>query len=142
MIVDANLLVYAHVASYRQHGVAHDWLEDQLVTAPRVGLPWSSLLAFVRLVSNPRVFTEPESISDAWSQVDMWLDADAAWTPVPTPRHSEFLRTCLASPGLQANDVPDAHLAALAMEHGVALATSDSGFARFDRLRWFDPLAG
>ena len=140
ILLDTNLLVYAHVASYRQHDAARDWLEDQLRNAPRVGLPWSSLLAFVRLVSNPRVFTEPEPIADALSQVDAWLDAEATWTPVPTPRHRDFLRTCMASPGLRANDVPDAHLAALAMEHGVSLATSDGGFARFEKLSWFDPL--
>ncbi len=140
MIVDANLLVFAHVTSNRQHDAARDWLEDQLVTAARVGLPWASLLAFVRLVSNPHVVSEPESISDAWSQVDLWLDVDATWTPVPTPPAPQVpAHACLASSGLQANDVPDAHLAALALEQGAALATSDSGFARFDRLRWFRP---
>lgn len=140
IVVDANLLVYAHVTSYRQHEAAREWLEEQLASAPRVGFPWSSLLAFVRLVSNPRVFTEPEPVPDAWSQVEAWLDAEAAWIPVPTPRHREILRTCLDGPGLRANDVPDAHLAALAIEHGLSLATSDGGFARFDTLTWFDPL--
>ena len=140
ILVDANLLVYAHVTSYQQHATARDWLEEQLVEAPRVGLPWSSLLAFVRLVSNPRVFSEPESITDAWRQVEGWLEAEAVWIPVPTPRHREALRFCMASSGLRANDVPDAHLAALAIEHGLSLATSDGGFARFENLIWFDPL--
>ena len=138
--VDANVLVYAHVASAERHDTARGWLEDQLATAPRVGFPWSSLLAFVRLVSNPRVFTEPEAIADAWNQVQAWLDAEASWVPVPTTRHREALGDCLTSPGLRANDVPDAHLAALAMEHGLSLATSDSGFARFAGLSWFNPL--
>jgi toxin-antitoxin system PIN domain toxin len=131
--IDANLLVYAHVTSYAQHEAARAWLEEQLVAAPRVGLPWASLLAFVRLVTNPRLFTEPESITDAWGQV-------AAWLPTPTTRHCEALGACLARPGLRANDVPDAHLAALAVEHGLRLATSDSGFARFPGLDWFNPL--
>lgn len=138
--IDANLLVYAHVKSYAQHEAARAWLEDQLVRAPRVGLPWASLLAFVRLVTNPRLFTEPESITDAWSQVRAWLDADPVWAPVPTVRHQQALGACLAHPGLRANDVPDAHLAALAIEHGLRLATSDSGFARFAGLEWFNPL--
>lgn len=138
--VDANLLVYAHVTSYRRHEAARDWLEEQFANAPRVGLPWNSLLAFVRLVSNPRVFTEPESIHDAWEQVESWLAAEAAWIPVPTSRHRQTLRACMATSGLRANDVPDAHLAALSLEHGLSLATSDSGFARFEGLRWFDPL--
>ncbi len=140
ILLDANLLVYAHVASYPQHTAARDWLDDQLATAPRVGFAWPSLLAFVRLVTNPRVFSRPESIPSAWNQVEAWLDADVAWTPVPTARHQDLLATCLASPGLAANDVPDAHLAALCMEHGLRLATSDAGFARFTGLSWFNPL--
>lgn len=142
ILVDANLLVYAHVTSYPQHDAARDWLEARLAGAPRVGLPWASLLAFVRLVSNPRVFTEPEPVTDAWSQVEAWLDAEASWVPVPTRRHRETLRACMTSPGLRANDVPDAHLAALAIEHGLALASTDAGFARFERLNWVDPLRG
>ncbi|MCA1671715.1 MAG: PIN domain-containing protein [Actinobacteria bacterium] len=140
IVVDANLLVYAHVTSYAQHDAARAWLEEQLVRSPRVGLPWASLLAFVRLVANPRLFTEPESIHDAWDQVTAWLKAGPVWTPVPTARHQEVLGGCLAQPGLRANDVPDAHLAALAVEHGLRLATSDSGFARFAGLKWFNPL--
>lgn len=138
--VDANLLVYAHVDSFRQHEAARQWLEEQFATAPRVGLAWSSLLAFVRLVTNPRLFTEPEPVADAWDQVEAWLDAEATWTPGPTPRHREVLGACLATPGLRANDVPDAQLAALSIEHGLSLATCDSGFARFEKLEWFDPL--
>lgn len=140
ILVDANLLLYAHVTSYRQHDAARAWLEDQLATAPRVGLPWASVLAFVRLVTNPRMFTEPEPLADAWGQVEAWLDAEATWTPTPTAGHRKMLRGCLSTAGLRANDVPDAHLAALAMEHGLSLATSDSGFARFSALDWFDPL--
>jgi len=137
--IDANLLVYAHVDSYRQHDAARGWLEDQLAGTPRVGLPWSSLLAFVRLVTNLRLFSQPEPVADAWDQVEAWLDADSSWMPAPTSRHREVLRTCLRTSGMQA-DVPDAHLAALAIEHGLSLASSDSGFARFEGLEWFDPL--
>lgn len=139
--VDANLLLYAHVTSYPRHEAARTWLEDRLAGTARVGLPWPSLLAFVRLVTNPRLFTRPESVADAWSQVEAWLSAEPAWVPVPTARHADVLGSCLASPGLRANDVPDAHLAALALEHGLRLATSDAGFARFARLDWFDPVA-
>ena len=140
IVVDANLLVYAHVASFPQHEAARAWLEDQLATMPRVALPWSSLLAFVRLVSNPRIFTEPEAIPQAWAQVEAWLDADPVWIPVPLDGHRSVLNECLHVSALHANDVPDAHLAALAIEHGLRLATTDSGFARFLRLDWFNPL--
>lgn len=138
--VDANLLVYAHVTSFEQHDGARTWLEEQLATLPRVGLAWASLLAFMRLVTNPRLFSEPESMADAWEQVEAWLDADSVWTPTPTPRHREILSAFFEGLGLRANDVPDAHLAALAVEHGIKLATTDSGFARFQRLEWFNPL--
>jgi toxin-antitoxin system PIN domain toxin len=103
-------------------------------------MPWASLLAFVRLVTNPRVFTEPESIADAWCQVETWLDAEAVWIPEPTPKHRDALGSCLRTTGLRANDVPDAHLATLVIEHGLTLVTTDSGFARFERLTWSDPL--
>jgi uncharacterized protein len=138
--VDANLLVYAHVSSYDQHEPAREWLDGQLASGPRIGLPWPSLLAFVRLETNPRLFTEPESIGDAWAQVEAWLEAGPSWVPVPTPRHQGVLGGCLASATLRANDVPDAHLAAVAIEHGLKLATTDSGFARFEQLEWFNPL--
>lgn len=141
ILVDANLLVYAHVTAYDQHEAARGWLEERLAHALRVGLPWPSLLAFVRLVTNPRLFSEPESVADAWEQVTAWLDAGPSWVPVPTEQHHSVLADCLLNATLHANDVPDAHLAALSIEHGLKLATTDRGFARFDRLEWFDPLS-
>lgn len=140
ILVDANVLVYAHVEDFPQHGRARAWLEGELAGTRRVGLAWSSLIAFVRLVSNPRVFPQPESIPQAWEQVARWLDAPPAWTPMPTDRHRDVLGECLSVPGLAAKDVPDAHLAALAREHGLQLATCDAGFARFPGLTWFDPI--
>ncbi|MGL4744751.1 MAG: TA system VapC family ribonuclease toxin [Dermatophilaceae bacterium] len=140
IVVDANLLVYAYVTDFDQHSQARDWLEQELSSGPRVALPWPNLLAFVRLVSNPRLFSEPVSIATAWTQVDEWLDAEPVWVPAPGTRHPELLGRCLRTRGLRPNDVPDAHLAALCLEHGLSIATSDTGFARFDGLRWFDPL--
>ncbi len=142
IVVDANLLIYAYTSSFPQHDAAGRWLEEQLVSASRIALPWPSLLAFVRVVTNPRVLPEPDSVSRAWAQVEHWLNAEAVWTPGPTARHREHLDRCLRVPGLRANDVPDAHLAALAVEHGLRLASADSGFARFPDLDWFNPLEG
>ncbi|MGH3504063.1 MAG: TA system VapC family ribonuclease toxin [Nocardioidaceae bacterium] len=141
ILLDANLLVYAYVVDYEQHRDAREWLEHQLVHAPRVGLPWPTLLAFVRLVTNPRLFPSPAAIADAWSQVESWLSAPRAWVPASGDRHQSILGRCLSVQGLGSNDVPDAHLAALALEHGLELATNDAGFARFPELRWFNPLA-
>ena len=91
ILVDANLLVYAHVRSSEQHEPAREWLDAQLNGTAAVGLPWPSLLAFVRLVANPRIFERPESVERAWAQVEAWLDCDPVWVPQPTERHRELL---------------------------------------------------
>ena len=140
-LVDANILVYAHVSGFAQHDAAREWLDTRLNGIDRIGLPWPSLLTFVRLVTNPRVFARPESIGDAWSQVGQWLACRAAWIPLPTERHVDILGRCLETTGLRSNHVPDADLAALAIEHGLVLSSTDSDFARFAGLRWENPLA-
>ncbi len=140
IIVDANLLVYAHVTSFLQHVEAHTWLDSHLNSAERVGLPWPSLLAFVRIVTNPRVFETPESVAEAWQQVTSWLGRENCWIPQPTRDHARILGNLLSATGASANLIPDAHLAALAIEHGLQLCSSDRDFARFPQLRWCNPL--
>jgi uncharacterized protein len=140
ILVDANVLVYAHVNSFAQHERARDWLDRQLNGAGPVGLPWASLLAFLRLVTNPRVFEHPEPMADAWRQVLAWLGCETVWTPQPSERHAELLGQFLRVTGAHANLVPDAHLAALAVEHGLLLCSTDADFARFPALRWQNPL--
>ncbi len=140
ILVDANLLVYAHVRSFPQHQRAHAWFDAELNGNARVGLPWHSLLAFLRIVTNPRIFQLPESMSDAWEQVENWLDCEFAWVPEPTERHREVLGALLGASGVQGNLVPDAHLAALAIEHGLTLCSTDGDFGRFENLRWRNPL--
>ncbi|GMW02840.1 MAG: ribonuclease VapC37 [Candidatus Hydrogenedentota bacterium] len=142
ILVDANLLIYAHVESLAQHGRAVQWLDEQLNGASPVGLPWSSLTSFLRIVTNPRVFELPEPITVAWEQICDWIACDTVWIPNPTERHVDVLGTLIASQSfLQGNHVPDAHLAALAIEHGLTLCTADSGFSRFRGLRVTNPLA-
>lgn len=141
ILVDANLLIYAHVKAFAQHQAARDWLDEQLNDISRVGLPWASLLAFLRVVTNPRIFEQPEPIADAWAQVMAWLACDTTWIPEPTEHHSETLGRLIALPGVHGNLVPDAHVAALAIEHGVTLCSTDGDFARFPGLRWLNPLA-
>jgi uncharacterized protein len=140
ILVDANLLIYAHVQSFTQHARARSWLDARLGSGGGVALPWASLVAFVRIVTNPRVFERPEPIADAWRQVEAWLDADAVWVPEPGERHRSLLAALLAVGGMRANLVPDAHLAAIAVEHGLLLCSTDGDFARFPGLRWQDPL--
>jgi uncharacterized protein len=99
MLVDANILIYAHVSSFAQHPAARGWLDQQLNGSGPVGLPWPSIVAFLRLVTNPRIFEHPESIGDAWRQVHTWLACETAWIPQPTERHAELLGEFLALPG-------------------------------------------
>jgi hypothetical protein len=141
ILVDANLLVYAHVRSFEVHARARSWLDEQLSSQLRVGLPWPSLLSFLRLVTNPRVFKRPIRMPEAWQQVRAWLACESTWIPLPGDRHDEILGALLATPGVQANLVPDAHLAALAIEHGLTVCSADGAFGQFSGLRWENPLA-
>ena len=140
ILLDANLLIYARVSSFPQHARARSWLDTQLNGGGKVGLPWASLLAFLRIVTNPRVFERPESVASAWQQVAAWLDVEAVWIPEPAERHRDVLGSLLGAGGMQANLIPDAHLAALAIEHGLVLCSTDGDFARFPELRWQNPL--
>ena len=140
ILVDANLLVYAHVESFPQHAPAREWLDDRINGTAPVGLPWPSLLGFVRLVSNPRIFDRPSSVMTAWRQVESWLATESTWIPLPTERHQEILAPLMSSAEGRANLVPDAHLAALAVEHGLVLCSTDGDFARFDGLQWVNLL--
>ena len=142
ILVDANLLVYACARMLPQHDRARAWLDARLNGPEQVGLPWASLLAFVRVVSNPRIFEPAETIAGAWGRVEEWLDRDPVWIPAPTERHQSvlgaFLRHVVDRPKL----VPDAHLAALAIEHGLTVCSTDGDFARFPGVRWENPLRG
>ena len=140
ILLDANLLIYAHISSFPQHTRALTWLDGQLSGGGPVGLPWASILAFLRIVTNPRVFERPESAAHAWRQVTTWLDVEAVWIPEPAERHRDVLGSLINMDGIQANLVPDAHLAALAIEHGLVLCSTDGDFARFPELRWQNPL--
>ena len=141
ILVDANLLLYAANHGAPEHRTARSWLDAQLSGSPRVGLPLSSLLAFLRLATNPLVVRHPVSIAAAWGQVEEWLDAPPVWVPAPADRRREILQGLLGSPGMTSRLVPDAHLAALAMEHGLTLCSADADFARFAGLDWRNPLA-
>lgn len=123
------------------HAGAKAWLDDRLNGTERVGLPWGSLLAFLRLSTNPRAMSRPITLSDAMSVVHAWLGVEVAWIPQPTERHADTL-TALLARETKHDLVPDAHLAALAIEHGLLLCSTDRDFARFEGLRWHDPLRG
>lgn len=141
ILIDANILIYATDSRSERHAQARDWLDEQFNGASRVGLPWPALLAFLRLATNPRIFPNPLKMSVAWTQVADWIKADSVWIPQPTEHHAGILKDLLAEPGVHGNLVPDAHLAALAIEHGLTLCSTDGDFARFKALRWTNPLS-
>ena len=94
ILVDANILVYAHVASYPQHAIARPWLDEKLNGLAQVGLPWVSLLAFARVVTNRRLFDDPKTVSLAWTQIQDWLQNQSVWSPQPTRTIPPFSEGC------------------------------------------------
>ncbi len=142
MLLDANLLLYSVDTASRFHGPAREWLLAQLNGAHRIGLPWQSLATFLRIATHPRIFAHPIGPDAAWRQVQIWLSAPAAWVPSPGPAHAELLGSLFARHEIAGNLVPDAMLAALALEHGLEVCSADTDFARFTEVRWTNPLAG
>lgn len=141
ILVDANLLLYATNRAAPEHERARAWLDERLNGSAAVGLPWPSLLAFVRLASNPAIFRRPVAPAEAWRQVESWLDCEPAWIPQAGETHPLLVGRFLAMDWMTSRLVPDAHLAALALEHGLVLQSTDGDFARFPGLRWENPLA-
>jgi toxin-antitoxin system PIN domain toxin len=141
ILVDANLLLYAANSAASDHAEARAWLDDRLNGSTRVGLPWASLLAFVRIATNPAIVRNPVSAAVAWRQCKAWLACEVVWIPLPGARHAQVLESLLAHRFMTSRLVPDAHLAALAIEHGLTLFSSDGDFAKFPQLKWENPLA-
>jgi uncharacterized protein len=140
MLLDAHLLLHAvHMRSER-HEPAATWLAEQLNGASRVGFPWQSINAFLRISTHPRAFQRPLDPGTAWERVADWLAAPVAWLPQPGPEYQRIFGELIRNHGVRGNLIPDAALAALAIEHGVTLASTDTDFARFPGLRWENPL--
>ncbi|MEQ7007151.1 type II toxin-antitoxin system VapC family toxin [Actinopolymorpha sp. B17G11] len=139
-LVDINVLIYAIDKASPQHERARHWLGAELNGADVLGLPWLVLLGFVRLVTKPQVFAHPLPVETAMDLVDGWLQRENVVIPQPGSRHATILRGLLDDLGTGGNLVSDAHLAALAIEHGFELCSCDADFSRFSGLRWRDPL--
>ena len=135
VVVDANVLLYAVDSASPHHGQARSWLDTALAAAEGVGLAWIALLAFIRIGTNPTILTAPMTVDQAVGQVDAWLGAPAAVIAQPTGRHAGLLRGLLRDTGTAGNLTSDAHLAALAIEHGAEIVSYDRDFARFAGVR-------
>ena len=141
ILVDANILLYAEDQGSPRHVEARRWWDEQLSGPRPVCLCWSVLCAFIRIGTNPRVFENPLSLDQAIRRVQSWLNQPCTRLVHPTQRHWSVLRELLVGSQAVANLVTDAHLAALAIEHGCDLCSTDTDFARFHGLKWHNPLA-
>ena len=140
ILPDVNLLVSAIDQTIPFHHRARSWWDNILSSTEPVGLCYPSILGFIRLTTNRRLFDSPLSIDEALAQVHSWLEQPNTRVIVPTARHWPLLAKLLTSVGVGANLTTDAHLSALAIEHGYTLYSNDTDFARFDGLCWKNPL--
>ena len=140
-LVDANILLYAKFSGFPQHAAARGWLDARLNAPEPVGMPWLSLAAFVRIGTNRRVLGEPLSVTEAVRQLQQWGARRNVWHPEPGPRFATIYPQLLEDSQASGNLVTDAYLAALALEHGLTVVSSDADFARFPQVQWYNPLA-
>ncbi len=141
ILPDVNLLVYAIDEISPFHEQSREWWDQLLSSTKPVGLSYPSILGFIRLTTNRRIFESPLSIDAAVGYVESWLGQPNTTLLLPTARHWRMLAKFLRSTGVGANLTTDAHLAALAIEHGCTLCSNDGDFERFEGLRWENPLS-
>lgn len=142
IIPDVNVLVHAHRADVPLNRPMRAWLESTLDGPEPLRVPSLVLSGFVRIVTHPRIFSDPTPLAEALAYCDVVLTASGAAPIGPGPRHWSIFRELCAQAGARGNVVPDAYLAAIAVEHGAEWITTDRDYARFRGLRWRNPLAG
>ncbi len=140
ILVDANILLYAEDKLSPGHDAAREWWDEQLSGSSPVCLCWAVIGAYIRVGTSARVFESPLSLQKALSRVQSWLDQPCTRIVQATGRHWTVLQKMIREGQAVANLVTDAHLAALAVEHGCELVSTDSDFSRFPGLRWRNPL--
>lgn len=140
ILVDANLLLYAYDAASPHHEAARTWWEERLSGSQVVRLAWVTVVAFVRIGTHPRVFEEPMTLGEATGYVTSWWEQPGVDVLEPGGRHWQILSRLLVDSRASGNLVTDAHLAALAIEYGATLCSTDRDFRRFEKLSWEDPL--
>lgn len=140
ILLDANLLIYAYSRTSPYHGPARTWLEERIETEPLVGLPWVSILAFIRITTS-HLQPSPQTFEQAAQIVDDWLALDNVRIVHPGDRHWDVLKEVGREAQVRGATVTDLHLAALAIERGATLYTNDAGFRRYPKLKWRNPFA-
>lgn len=142
ILVDANILIYAVDADSAHHARARRWLEEMLSGDTPVGLPWVVILAFLRITTRSGILRTPLPPQKALDYVDSWLGQPFVEALGPGENHWAVLRSLLKSSGMAGNLTSDAHLAALALEHGCTIASADNDFRRFAGVTHVNPVAG
>ncbi len=142
IIPDTNVLLYAHIPSFREHSAARNWLEEALNSGKEtVGLVWQVITSYIRIGTNPKLFQTPITVSQADLQITRLVEHPLVQIILPQSGHWEIFIGLIKKEQVTADLVMDAHLAALAIEHQARLATTDRDFTRFRGLKFFNPLA-
>jgi toxin-antitoxin system PIN domain toxin len=141
IVLDANILLYAYDAASDQHVKARAWVEEALSGTDPVGLPWQSVTAFIRIVTNPRLSGMRFTPAEVVDLVDQWVTQPNVRLLGPGDHHWSFLRQMILEGQARGPLITDAQLAALTIEHGGMLCTTDRDFSRFPGLRWQNPIA-
>ncbi len=139
-ILDANLLLYAYNADAPQHRAAAGWLAELIESGELIGLPWVTVWAFIRISTNSRIWANPRPAKEVFAIVAEWLAQPGVVPLQPGPLHGQILEKLVCEHGATGSLLTDAVLAALAMEHGASLASTDQDIRRFPDLRWLNPL--
>jgi hypothetical protein len=140
IVLDANVLLYAYNRNAPQYAAASAWLTRQFRGMESVGIPWTTLWAFLRVSTNKKMWPNPKSTEEAFDAVRDWLEQPVVILLNPGPRHAELLQDMVSSQRAISPMVSDAALAALTIENGAVLASTDRDFSRFPNLRCIDPL--
>ena len=140
ILLDVNLLLYAYDAATKEHHRARAWLEQRLAGSDEVGLTWHTILSFLRISTAPRMITSPLELGNAVSIVSDWLSQPSVLIVEPTPEHWQIFMQLIPKTRVRGSLIMDAHLAALAIEHGATLCTNDRDFSRFPGLKVEYPL--
>jgi toxin-antitoxin system PIN domain toxin len=140
-ILDVNLLLHAYDANAPQQTRAEHWLTELLSGSEQIGLAWVTIWAFIRISTSSRILTRPLEPKKAFEVIAQWVAQPGVVVVQPGPRHAELLERLVLEYGAAGPLVTDAVLAALAIEHGAVLASTDQDFRRFPELRWVNPLA-
>lgn len=142
IVLDANILLYAYDSGSTLHAQARSWIESVFSSGDAIGLPWQTVSAFLRVVTNPRLGGDRFTTREAVAIVDQWLAQPNVRLLAPGERHWSLLKSALVDGQARGPLVTDAQLAALTMEYGGVLQTTDRDFSRFPHLRWKNPLQG